>query len=94
MHLLLEHAEATEPLETPEGRRAVNAPNLAGLAPLHFACWRGYGLAVKELVNAGAALTVSILNTRARGWGMPGVTDKACRRPACAFSKAKAMQDW
>ncbi|KAI8465131.1 MAG: ankyrin repeat-containing domain protein [Monoraphidium minutum] len=54
--LLLEHADSVEPGDLPDARRLVNAANLTGLAPAHFAAWRGHGGVLKELVNAGSLL--------------------------------------
>lgn len=55
--LLLAHADAREAPDLPDGRRLVNAVNLPGLTPLHFAAWRGHTAALRALVNAGAHLT-------------------------------------
>lgn len=73
--LLLEHADKAEAPDLPDPRRLVNASNLTGLSPCHFAAWRGHGSALRELVNAGAALAVS----RARG---------CARRPGVRFCAA------
>ena len=55
--LLLSHADAVEPDDLPDARRLVNAVNLAGLTPIHFAAWRGRTSVLRALVNSGAALT-------------------------------------
>jgi len=57
--LLLSHAEAIEPADQPDSRRMVNAVNLTGLTPLHFAAWKGHGAVLRELINSGANLVVS-----------------------------------
>ncbi|KIZ04638.1 hypothetical protein MNEG_3319 [Monoraphidium neglectum] len=54
--LLLAHADNEESPDLPDARRLVNSVNLTGLTPAHFACWRGHGGVLRDLVNAGAYL--------------------------------------
>jgi hypothetical protein len=56
--LLLAHADNEESPDLPDARRLVNSVNLTGLTPAHFACWRGHGGVLRDLVNAGAYLAV------------------------------------
>jgi hypothetical protein len=91
--LLLRHADALEAPDLPDARRMVNAANLAGLAPAHFAVWRGHGAALRELVNAGALLTVRPrppARTQRRAGGRAGERLEAHRRRARSRARMPA----
>eukprot|EP00878_Enallax_costatus_P028001 GHUV01030196.1.p1 GENE.GHUV01030196.1~~GHUV01030196.1.p1 ORF type:complete len:267 (+),score=112.23 GHUV01030196.1:245-1045(+) len=56
INLLLKHAEQVETAAGGKRHRLLGCTTNTGLTPLHHAAWRGQAVALKQLVNAGAAL--------------------------------------
>ena len=83
--LLLAHADAVEAPDLADGRRLVNAVNLAGLTPLHFAAWRGERSLVRLLVNAGACTTA--------GANADSMSDVTCNKGATPLHLAAMRGD-